>query len=262
MIFDTHSHYLSHRFDDDRDEVLSQLPQKNVTAVIDCGTDFATSQGSLALADKYSYVYASAGIHPESLIENSASTVYKYKGDWQKELLDIEQLLSHPKCVAIGECGLDYHWPVPKDTQNEMFKAHLEMAQKHNLPIIIHDREAHADTYAFLEEYKPAGVLHCFSGSAEDAARLTKNGLHIGFGGALTFKNAKRAVEAAQAISIDKILLETDCPYMSPEPFRKNRCDSSLIEYTAQKLAEIKGLSKDEILKITNQNAKKLFLNF
>lgn len=260
MIFDTHSHYLSHRFDDDRDEVLSHLPQKNVAGIIDCGTDFITSQGSLALADKYSYVYAAAGIHPESLIEKDASTIYKYKGDWEKELADIEDLLSHPKCVAVGECGLDYHWPVPKAEQNAMFKAHLELAKKHNKPIIIHDREAHGDTYAFLEEYKPFGVLHCFSGSAEDAARLTKNGLHIGFGGALTFKNAKKAAEAAAAIPLDKILLETDCPYMSPEPFRKSRCDSSLIDYTAQRLAEIKGLSKDEILKITCQNAKNLFL--
>lgn len=260
MIFDTHSHYLSSRFDEDRYEILDALPSKNVVGVIDCGTDFVSSKSSLALADRYSFVYAAVGIHPESLIEKEASTVYKYNGDWQKELDDIEQLCSHPKCVAIGECGLDYHWPVPKPEQNAMFRGHLELAKKHQLPIIMHDREAHGDTYALIEEYCPIGVLHCYSGSADDALRLTKNGLHIGFGGALTFKNAKKAVEAAQAIPLDKILLETDCPYMSPEPYRKNRCDSSLIQYTAEKLAEIKGISTEVVLQITAENAKRLFI--
>lgn len=259
MIFDTHSHYLSKPFDADRQELLENLPFNGVEGVIDCATDYESALKSLELSTQYPYMYTAVGIHPQSLIEETASTVYKYKGDWQAELNDIETLLTHERCVAIGECGLDYHWPVPKQAQLLMFKAHLDLAKKHNMPIIIHDREAHGDMYALLQEYKPKGVLHCYSGSADDAVRLVNDGLHIGFGGAITFKNAKRALEAVAALPLNKILLETDCPYMAPEPYRGKRCDSTLIDFVAQKIAEIKGITKEEVLQTTSQNAKLLF---
>lgn len=159
----------------------------------------------------------------------------------------------------MGECGLDYHWPIPKEAQLELFEAHLKLALELDKPIIVHDRKAHADVYALLKQYKPKGVVHCFSGSAEDALILAEQGMYIGFGGALTFKGAKRAVKAAAALPLERILLETDCPYMAPEPCRGRRCDSGLIAHTGEFLAEVRGVDPDVIFAATTENAKRLF---
>lgn len=258
-IFDTHAHYTSRQFDEDRDALLAALPARGVVGVVDCATDYASGRACLALAEQYPYVYAALGIHPESLIEEDASTLTRFGGDWAAELAAIRPLFEHPKAVAVGECGLDYHWPIPKDAQLELFEAHLKLALELDKPIIVHDRQAHADTYALLRQYKPRGVVHCFSGSAEDALALAEQGMYIGFGGALTFKGAKRAVKAAAALPLEQILLETDCPYMAPEPCRGQRCDSGLIAHTGEFLAQIRGAAPDVIFAATTENAKRLF---
>jgi len=258
-IFDTHAHYTSHQFDEDRSALLSELPGRGVVGVVDCGTDYDSSRASLALADQYPYVYAALGIHPESIIEEDTSTNTRFDGDWAAELAAIKPLFDHPKAVAVGECGLDYHWPIPKEAQLELFEAHLKLALELDKPIIVHDRKAHADVYALLKQYKPKGVVHCFSGSAEDALMLAEQGMYIGFGGALTFKGAKRAVKAAAALPLERILLETDCPYMAPEPCRGRRCDSGLIAHTGEFLAEVRGVDPDVIFAATTENAKRLF---
>ncbi len=258
-IFDTHAHYTSHQFDEDRSALLSELPGRGVVGVVDCGTDYDSSRASLALADQYPYVYAALGIHPESIIEEDTSTNTRFGGDWAAELAAIKPLFDHPKAVAVGECGLDYHWPIPKEAQLELFEAHLKLALELDKPIIVHDRKAHADVYALLKQYTPKGVVHCFSGSAEDALMLAEQGMYIGFGGALTFKGARRAVKAAAALPLERILLETDCPYMAPEPCRGRRCDSGLIAHTGEFLAEVRGVDPDVIFAATTENAKRLF---
>lgn len=258
-IFDTHAHYTSHQFDDDRHTLLGELPGRGVVGVVDCGTDYDSSRACLALAEQYPYLYAALGIHPESIIEKDASTNTRFGGDWAAELAAIRPLFDHPKAVAVGECGLDYHWPIPKEAQLALFEAHLKLALELDKPIIVHDRQAHADVYALLKQYKPKGVVHCFSGSAEDALILAQQGMYIGFGGALTFKGAKRAVKAAAALPLERILLETDCPYMAPEPCRGRRCDSGLIAHTGKFLAEVRGVAPDVIFAVTTENAKRLF---
>lgn len=258
-IFDTHAHYTSHQFDDDRHTLLSELPGRGVVGVVDCGTDYDSSRACLALAEQYPYLYAALGIHPESIIEEDASTNTRFGGDWAAELAAIRPLFDHPKAVAVGECGLDYHWPIPKEAQLALFEAHLKLALELDKPIIVHDRQAHADVYALLKQYRPKGVVHCFSGSAEDAVMLAQQGMYIGFGGALTFKGAKRAVKAAAALPLERILLETDCPYMAPEPCRGKRCDSGLIAHTGEFLAEVRGVAPDAIFTATTENAKRLF---
>lgn len=258
-IFDSHAHYLSRQFDGDREALLQSLPAAGVAGVVECATDFATSKGALELAAAWPFVWAALGIHPESLIEEDASTNTQFSGDWKAELAAIAPLLAEKKAVAVGEIGLDYHWPIPKDAQLELFEAQIRLALELDKPVIVHDREAHADTYALLKKYRPKGVLHCFSGSAEDAAWLTAQGMYIGFGGAATFKGAKRAVKAAAIVPPDKLLLETDCPYMAPEPCRGRRCDSSLIAHTAAFLAEVRGEETERLLETTCQNARALF---
>lgn len=258
-IFDSHAHYLSHQFDGDREALLRSLPAAGVAGVVECATDFATSKGALELAAAWPFVWAALGIHPESLIEEDASTNAQFSGDWKAELAAIAPLLAEKKAVAVGEIGLDYHWPIPKDAQLELFEAQIRLALELDKPVIVHDREAHADTYALLKKYRPKGVLHCFSGSAEDAAWLTAQGMYIGFGGAATFKGAKRAVKAAAIVPPDKLLVETDCPYMAPEPCRGRRCDSSLIAHTAAFLAGVRGEETERLLETTCQNARALF---
>ena len=258
-IFDSHAHYQSRQFDGDRAALLQSLPAAGVAGVVECATDFATSKGALELAAAWPFVWAALGIHPESLIEADASTNAEFSGDWKAELAAIAPLLSEKKAVAVGEIGLDYHWPVPKDAQLELIEAQIRLALELDKPVIVHDREAHADTYALLKKYRPKGVLHCFSGSAEDAAWLTAQGMYIGFGGAATFKGAKRAVKAAAAVPADKLLLETDCPYMAPEPCRGRRCDSSLIAHTAAFLAGVRGETPEQLLETACQNARALF---
>ena len=206
--------------------------------------------------DRFDISYAPAPREAFRLLYISKS---RFGGDWKAEMAAIRPLYDHPKVVAVGEVGLDYHWPVPKEAQLALFEEHLKLALELDMPIIVHDREAHADTYALLAKYRPKGVVHCYSGSAEDAVRLVEQGMYIGFTGACTFKGAKRALKAIQAIPADRLLLETDCPYMAPVPHRGKRCDSHLIPFTAQVMAQCKGLDTQQMLDITCANACRLF---
>ncbi len=259
LIFDTHAHYTAKAFNADRAELLTALPENGVAGAVTCGTDLATSQEALALAEQCDWLYAAAGIHPESLIEGDASTVVQFGGDWRAELAAIRPLFDHEKVVAVGECGLDHHWPVPKDEQLAMFEAHIRLSLELNLPLLVHDREAHAETYALLKKYRPHGVLHAYSGSAEDIKWLCAQGMYVGFTGVVTFKNAKRPLEAAAAAPPDMLLLETDCPYMAPEPFRGKRSDSAMIAKTAEKIAEARGETTEAVLTATLANARRFF---
>lgn len=240
MIFDSHAHYDSEQFDIDRDELLgSVLPQKGVVAVINMAADYESLKKTVALCEKYDYIYGALGIHPECAND--------LPDNW---LSDVEALLSHPKIVAVGEIGLDYHWEdeCPREKQKEVLIAQLELAKKHDLPVVIHDREAHGDMMDILRKYKPKGVVHCFSGSVELAQETVKLGMYIGLGGVVTFKNARHSVEVAKAIPLDRLLTETDAPYMAPVPFRGKRCDSSMIPYDAAKIAEVRGITAQEVL--------------
>ena len=257
-IFDTHAHYCSHQFNDDRAAVMEALPAGGVVGVLECATHSGDAARVLELAHRYDYVYAALGIHPESLIEEDAATVAVYHGDWRAEIEALRPLLADPKVVAVGEIGLDHHWPVPKAEQYEMFEAQLLLAKEAGLPASIHDREAHGEMYELLEKHKPAGVLHCYSGSAEDAVRLAKNGLYFGFGGALTYKGAKRAVKAVTAIPKEQVILETDCPYMSPQAVRGQRNDSRNIAHVAEFLAELWQMEPQAVLDLTAANARRL----
>ncbi len=261
MIFETHSHYTSNHFKSNLNEILQSLPENGVCGVIDCATDYENALEVIALAEKHSFIYAAVGIHPQSLIEEDSSTLARFKGDFQAELLEIEKLLNHEKVVAIGECGLDYHWPVPKKEQNEMLILHLELAKKHNLPIILHDRQAHADMYDILKQHKPKGVLHCYSGSASDALWITQQGLYLGIGGVITFANSNKLQETVREIPLEHLVLETDCPYLAPVPHRGKQCNSAMIIHIAQKIAELKNIDVSEVLKATKANAHKIFLN-
>lgn len=249
MIFDSHAHYDDARFDNSRDELLLEISQNGVLGIINCGTDIDTSAFSVSLAEKYDFVYAAVGYHPESVNDK---TVF----DEQQML----KLISNKKTVAIGEIGLDYYWDTTfKQKQIEMFEKQLIFANKHSLPVIIHDREAHGDTLELIKKHTPKGVLHCFSGSVEMAKEAANLGLYIGFGGVLTFKNSKKAVEVAEAIPLESILLETDAPYLAPEPNRGKLNRSDYIEFVAKKLADIKNIDYNEVLNQTLKNTKKLF---
>lgn len=248
-IFDTHAHYDDERFDEDREALLALLPQKGVCGVINCGTTVATSQVSVSLAERYGYFYAAAGIHPEEA-----------NGITDADFDALLPLFNHPKVVAVGEIGLDYYWDsVAKETQLDVFARQLDLANQLHLPVIIHDREAHEDTLRLLKQYRPQGVMHCFSGSAEFAKEILKLGLYIGLGGAATFKNARKAVEVAAMCPADRLLLETDCPYMAPVPHRGKRNDSSLIVHVAQRLAEVRGEDAQTLVDRCRENAKRLF---
>ena len=242
-IFDTHAHYSAHAFDADRDFLLGSLPGKGVVGVCEQATHSGDAPKVLELAHRYPWVVAAVGIHPESLLpaadcgeEGPAPTVSVYGGDWAAEMRALAPYYEDPKVVAVGECGLDYHWPVPKDAQLAMFEAHIRLA---------------------LELDK--GIVHCYSGSADDAVWLAKQGLFIGFGGACTFKGAKRAAKAISALPLESIVLETDCPYMAPEPVRGTRCDSSLIRYVGEYIAQLRGISAEEVFRTTAENARRVY---
>lgn len=249
-IFDTHAHYCDEAFDSDRDEFLANLPNHGICNVINCGDDLKSSEYSIKLAAKYPYIYAAVGIHPEC-----ANNLPK---DYMEQL---ETLVQGNKVVSVGEIGLDYHFKEnpPKDIQKAVFENQIQLAQKYNLPIIVHDRDAHGDTMDILRKYKPRGVVHCFSGSVEMARECIKLGMYIGIGGAVTFKNARVPVEVAKEIPLERMLMETDCPYMSPVPFRGKRNNSTLIAYSAAKIAEIRGTTIKDILETSRNNAETLF---
>lgn len=248
MIFDSHAHYNDKRFDDDRDAVLGGMLGSTVCGIINCGTDLPSSLRSIALAEQFDDIYAAVGFHPEDL------------GDVERDYEECAKLLSHDKVVAVGEIGLDYYWDAfPRPVQQDWFVRQMRLAKEHNLPVIVHDRDAHEDTLTLLKQEKPAGVLHAFSGSVEMAKVVLDLGMYIGLGGVVTFKNARKTVEVAQMIPLDRLLLETDAPYMAPVPFRGRRNDSTMIRFVAARIAEIRGMDTDELLAITTENAKRLF---
>ena len=248
-IFDTHAHYDDECFDEDRFELLDEMLASNVSGIINCGCTVESSKTSITFAEKYPQIYAAVGIHPQNAAEESADALEK-----------IEQLAKHEKVVAIGEIGLDYHYDyTPKDMQIEYFEKQILLAKKLDLPLIVHDREAHQDCVEMLLKYKPGGVMHCFSGSVETAKQLTDIGFYIGLGGSVTFKNAKKPAEVAASIDLDRLLLETDCPYMTPVPFRGRRNNSSLIIHTAEKIAELRGITAQEVIDTARENTYRLF---
>lgn len=248
-IFDSHAHYDDDAFDTDRDVLLQRLAENGVCGVINCASDLSTAQTSVRLAEKYPFIRAAVGIHP-----------HEAKDVGEKDFAAVEAMLSSPKVVAVGEIGLDYHYDFcPREKQIEVLRRQLELAKQYDLPVIIHDREAHGDMYPLLREFRPKGVIHCFSGSVELAREALSFGMYIGLGGAVTFKNAKTPVEVAAFVPGDRLLVETDAPYMTPVPFRGKRCDSLHILHTAEKLAEIRGVERDDILNLTRKNANDLF---
>ncbi len=251
LIFDSHAHYDDTAFDADRDTLLAALPSQNVGTVINAATEPDSARACLRMAQAYPYMYAAVGIHPEA--------VGRATDDW---LTTVAQLARAPKAVAIGEIGLDYHYDdaASREEQCRWFRCQLALAVEMNLPVIVHDRDAHEDTLSLLKEYRPRGVVHCFSGSVEMMREVVALGMYIGLGGATTFKNAKRPAAVAAAVPAERLLLETDAPYMAPEPCRGKRCDSSFIMHTAARVAEMRGMDTDKLLEITYENAARLFL--
>ena len=251
MLFDTHAHYDSRQFDADRDQVLSALPGQGVGLVVNPGCDLDSSRQAIGIAERYPFVYAAVGVHPEDC------------AGWQDTDVDeLRPLAAHPKVVAIGEIGLDYYWKEnpPREFQQRVFRAQLALAWELDLPVIVHDREAHGDCLSIIREFPQVrGVFHCFSGSAEMAKELVGLGWMISFTGALTYKNARKAVEAAQAVPLDRIMIETDSPYMAPVPCRGERCHSGLARHTCQRLAELRGISLEECARITFENGTEFY---
>ena len=250
-IFDTHAHYDSGGFNADRMEVLAALPAAGVQLVVDPGCDVESSRAAVTLAEAFPHVYAAVGIHPSDCAGTDDAAIEA-----------IRALARQEKVVAIGEIGLDYYWQdnPPKEFQQEVFRRQIELALELDLPVIVHDREAHGDSLAIVLEY-PAlrGVFHCFSGSPEMAQELLKRGWYLGFDGPITYKNAKRAPEVAAITPLDRIVVETDAPYLTPVPYRGKRNDSRYLPYVIEKLAEWKGISADEMERITFENGKRLF---
>ena len=252
MYFDTHAHYYDDAFDPDREELLSALPQRRVELVLCPGCDLETSRASIDLAQRHPHVYAAVGFHPEDL-----------EGVGFSALGEIEDMAAHPKVRAIGEIGLDYYWekePEKRELQREFFAAQLELAQKLDLPAIVHDREAHKDCMDIVRARPGAkGVYHCYSGSLEDAKVLAGLGWFISFTGAITFKNARRALEVIAWLPLDRIMIETDAPYMAPEPYRGKRCDSGYVYRVAETIAQVKGLTTAEVARATTANGRRFF---
>ena len=250
-IFDTHAHYDSGSFNADREAVLASLPVAGVGLVVDPGCDVPSSQAAVALAERFPHVYAAVGIHPEDCA-----------GCTDDDFDTIRTLCAHEKVVAIGEIGLDYYWKEnpPKEFQEQVFRRQMDLALELDLPVIVHDREAHGDSLRIVLDYPAVrGVFHCFSGSPEMAAELLKRGWYLGFDGPITYKNAKRAPEVAAVTPLDRMVIETDAPYMTPVPFRGKRNDSRYLSYVAGKLAEWKGVTTEEIIDITWRNGLRLF---
>ena len=246
FIFDTHAHYDDPAFDADREELLARLPRQGVCGVIACGCDRASSAAALALAHRYDYIYAAVGLHPEQTAEGLDEAALRV-------------MASDPRCVAVGEIGLDWHWAEPNDADRAIFARQLALAKAWDKPVIVHDREAHGDVFDFVRDWGGRGVMHCYSGSWEEARQLLDRGWYLGFGGVLTYKNARKAVEVVERMPLDRLLLETDAPYMAPVPLRGQRCDSSMICHVARRAAEIKGVSLRRILDATVNNALSLF---
>ncbi len=250
MLFDTHAHMNDPAFDADREEVLLGLREKGVDLIMNVGCCLDSSKDCIAMAEKYPFVYASVGTHPDSADEVDEGVLEAYRS-----------MAQHEKVKAIGEIGLDYYYEtVPRQTQIKAFRMQMELARELKMPVIVHERNAHDDGMRVVKEFKDVtGVFHCYSGSAEMARQLVELGWYIGFTGVLTFKNARKAVETAQRIPLERIVLETDCPFMAPEPFRGKRNDPGYLYRMAEQLAQIRGISVEEVHAATTENAKKLY---
>lgn len=252
MIFDTHAHYDDEAFENDRETLLSGMRDADVEYIVNVGASMASSERSVALAEKYPFVYAAVGVHPDEVGELNEENFARLKA-WT----------SHEKVKAVGEIGLDYYWDKEKhDLQKQWFLRQMELAAECKLPVIIHSREAAKDTLDLVTAAKPlelSGIIHCYSYSVEQAREYLNLGYYIGIGGVLTFKNAKKLKEVAEYVPLSKIVLETDCPYLAPVPFRGKRNDSAKIRYVAEELAAIKQLPVEEVIRITNENGRKLY---
>ena len=251
MLFDTHAHMDDRAFDADRAELLENLPKQGIQLLMNPGCSLASSYNTDRLSREYDYIYAAVGSHPDAADEVNEEVLEEYR-----KLCKL-----NPKIKAIGEIGLDYYYDdIPREIQLKAFRSQMELARELGLPVIVHERDAHEDGMKIVREFPEVkGVFHCYSGSAEMAKELVKLGWYIGFTGVLTFKNARKALEVASTIPLDRIVLETDCPYMSPEPFRGKRNDPSRLYRMAEKLAEIRGLTVEEIHAITTENGKRLY---
>lgn len=248
-VFDTHAHYDDEAFDSDRESLISSFKDRGVVGIVSCGCDVSSTVANQNFSHSFDDFYFAAGFHPENLEDFSVEDLEK-----------LEPFFADEKCVAVGEIGLDYHWMTStKEKQKEFFIAQIELAGEKGLPVIVHDREAHGDTLDILKATKPNGVLHCFSGSVEMAREVIKLGMFVGFNGVATFKNARKIPEIIKEIPLERIVLETDCPYLAPEPHRGKRNDSSFIPFIAQRIGEILGISAQEVLDVTNKNARALY---
>lgn len=250
MYFDSHAHLTEDCFAQDFDTVVDNMKAASVTGMMEIGFDLPSSEKAVQLAERFDWVHAAVGSHPDDAEQVNEARIAFYRG-----------LCRNPRVKAIGEIGLDYHYEEPgREVQKRAFRMQLALAQELSMPVVIHEREAHEDGLRILEEFPTLrGVFHCFSGSYEMAKELIKRGWYIGFTGVVTFKNARKAVEVAQNIPLDRILIETDCPYMAPEPFRGRRCDPSLVPYVAKKIAALRGLSPEAVAAATAENAKRCF---
>ena len=251
-IFDTHAHLLDDHFDSDREQLIASLADNNVKLVMEACTDLGYLEKLIPFIERHPMIYGAAGLHPEEL------------GPYALSNMDaVESALAHEKIKAVGEIGLDYYWPEnpPREVQREFFDAQLSLAAVHHLPVIIHDREAHGDTVDILRAHKGqvTGIMHCFSGSYETAKECLDMGFYIGFGGALTFKNARRNVEVASKVPLDRLVVETDCPYMAPVPCRGQRNDPTKTLYVLQKLAELRSMDQETLAPVLFENGKRLF---
>ena len=251
MLFDTHAHMDDRAFDEDREQLLSSYPSQGIGLLMNPGCSLESSRNAVKIAAEYDYVYAAVGSHPDVADEVNEEVLEEYR-----KLCKLSS-----KVKAIGEIGLDYHYEdIPRDIQLKAFRLQMELARELKLPAIVHERDAHEDGMAIVREFSDVtGVFHCYSGSAEMARQLVDRGWYIGFTGVLTFKNARKAIEVASSIPLDRIVIETDCPYMAPEPFRGKRNDPGKIYRMAEKLAEIRGITPEEARQITMENGKRLY---
>ena len=251
MLFDTHAHLDDVSFDEDRRELIDSLPGAGIGLVMNPGCSFASSKNAIALAESHDFIYAAVGSHPDVADEVDDDLIARYR-----ELCKL-----HPKVKAVGEIGLDYHYEdIPREIQQRAFRLQMELARELDLPVIVHEREAHEDGMKIVDEFPTVGgVFHCYSGSLEMAKELVKRGWYIGFTGVLTFKNARKSLEVAAGIPMDRIVIETDCPYMAPVPFRGKRNDPGKVCHMAAKLAELRGITPEEAAAITMANGRRLY---